>query len=74
MKTMFKDLQKSHMKQFKSEMKGDGTDSRPVKKRFVQDCLVRVELQEKWEESHRDILKVYYYVNRCAITRFAEQL
>lgn len=64
MKEVFKTQQKSHMRQVKEDNKrvtasgrGKG-QSAPAKKEFVQDCLVRVELQEKWEESERDKLKV----------------
>lgn len=59
MKKLFKDLQKSHMKQVKADSKrqASGT-SRPLSKGFILDCLVRVELEEKWEESHRKGLKV----------------
>ena len=61
MKDLYKDLQKSHMKKIKSETKlqrEDISNTRPPGKGFIRECLVRVELEDKWEESCRDTLKV----------------
>ena len=61
MKSLFKDLQKSHMKQLKAEGRGpegEGAASRPHSKGFIKDSLVKVEVEEKWEEPHRAKLKV----------------
>ncbi len=62
MRSLFKDLQKSHMKQLKAEgrhLEGEGVAGRPHPCRgFVEDSLVKVELEEKWEESHRNKLFV----------------
>ncbi len=56
MKSLFKDLQKSHMKQLKAE--GEGAAARPHSKGFVKDSLVMVEVEEMWDEPHRVKLKV----------------
>ena len=61
MKEAFKDLQKAHMKRVKSETApsaSSGSASQPQDKRFVTQCLVRVELEQEWTESHREELKV----------------
>lgn len=67
MKDVFKTLQKSHMRQLKADNKKrttsgsvtmGGVCGAPVRKEFVKDCLVRVELGNKWEESDREHLKV----------------
>ena len=60
MKAVFKDLQKSHMKQVKSETAPPGA-GHAHDKRFVKDCLVRVELEEEWVESRWDDFKVGAY-------------
>ena len=60
MRSLFKDLQKSHMKQLKAERKrpeGEGVAGHQRLKGFVKDSLVKVELEEKWEESCREKLK-----------------
>ena len=56
MKEMFKNLQKTHMKSVKSETAVAAAQSR--ERGFVKDCLVKVELEQEWEESHRSGLKV----------------
>ena len=67
MKDVFKTLQKSHMRQLKADKKNmptrnsvgvGGIGVPPTRKEFVKDCLVRVELKKKWEESDRELLKV----------------
>ena len=56
MKSLFKDLQKAHMKKVKDDLRSG--EEAPRAKGFVKDCLLRVELKEEWEESRREGLKV----------------
>lgn len=88
MKEMFKGLQKEHMKQIKSEisklptMKSEPSSS---SKGFVKNCLLRVELEQAWEESGRDNLKVrmcmhvdisghFKFINRIFVDNLEELL
>ena len=72
MRSLFKELQKSHMKQLKAEGKhpeGEGVATHPRKRGFVKDSLVKVELEGKWEEPRREELKVRELHRwRCSLT------
>ena len=71
MRSLFKDLQKSHMKQLKAEGKcpeGEGGAGRPHSRGFVRDSLVKVEVDEKWENSHWEKLKVLYFLPKLHLT------